>query len=85
VSHNSKLIGGLALTALMFGASHAARGGAAKTWTYATNQPPPHDQSNRDVDLKEAIAWAVLSGAVVGVARLLVRRGIVYEGSPTDS
>lgn len=85
MSRNNKLASGLVLTALMFGASAVARSGAAKTWTLVSERPPPEDQSNRQIDLKDAVAWAVLSGAAVGLARLLVRRGIVYEGSPTDS
>jgi hypothetical protein len=75
---------GLTLTLLLSGTGLLARKATAKAWTAAARKPPPYDESNFEVDIKEAIAWAVLSGAVVGVARLVARRVIAYRGSPLD-
>ena len=45
-----------------------------KTWTVATGKNPPENPADPDVDLREAVAWAVVSGVAIGVARMLAQR-----------
>ena len=84
MNRNDRLVSGATLALLLAGTTILARKGAAKTWTRVAHKPPPPEESNHDVDMREALLWAVASGAAVGVARLLVRRFVAYRGSPLD-
>lgn len=83
--NQSKTVGRVTLSLLLIGATLLTRKTTASAWSAVTKEPAPRDQSNRAVDMEDAIAWALVSGAAVGFARLLVRRGIGYEGSPLDN
>ncbi|WP_370187257.1 DUF4235 domain-containing protein [Aeromicrobium sp.] len=52
-----------------------ARQASTFTWRLATGRKPPTAGRHPDVETKEAVAWAVVGGALVEVVRLLVRRG----------
>lgn len=84
MARKDKLVDGLALTLLLYGTAHLARKGTAGTWSLVTGRKPPVEKSNVEVDVKEAATWALVSGAVVGVARLFVRRWIARPGTPLD-
>ena len=61
--------------------SAIAAGAAAKKvittgWKLATGNPPPANPEDPEVSWGEAIAFAVASGAVVGVSRLIVARKV---------
>jgi hypothetical protein len=43
-------------------------------WTAATGKVPPERPEDPDVSWQEAIGWAVVSGALIEVARLLATR-----------
>jgi len=43
-------------------------------WTATTGKEPPANPEDPEVSWPEAVGWAVASGAVVGVARLLATR-----------
>ncbi len=43
-------------------------------WKAATGKQPPTIPEDPETDWKEAVAWAVLSGALIGVAKLLATR-----------
>ena len=43
-------------------------------WIAATGKEPPVNPEDPEVSWPEAIGWAVASGAVIGVARLLAAR-----------
>jgi hypothetical protein len=43
-------------------------------WEKATGNPPPANPESPDVSWGEALAWAIVSGALVGVARMLATR-----------
>jgi subtilisin family serine protease len=43
-------------------------------WKAATGNPPPANPEHPDTSWGEALAWAVFSGAVIGVARMLMAR-----------
>jgi hypothetical protein len=55
-------------------AATVARKGLNTSWKAATGKNPPENPADPDVDVKEAIAWAVLSGVAVAVARMLAQR-----------
>ena len=55
--------------------------GVARAWSGVTNEPTPPEKDNADVDLDEAVAWAVVTGVTVGVLRFTIRR-LSYRGSP---
>ena len=56
------------------GAATAARKGLNTSWKAATGKNPPENPADPDVDLREALAWAVVSGVAIGVARMLAQR-----------
>ena len=56
------------------GAATLAKKGLNATWKAATRKQPPENPADPDVELREAVAWAVASGAFVGVARMLAQR-----------
>lgn len=43
-------------------------------WKAATGNPPPANPEHPDTSWPEALAWAVVSGALVGVVRMLAAR-----------
>lgn len=53
----------------------AARNAVHKGWKLGTRREPPLNPANRDTPWQEAVAWAVCSGVIVGLARLFARRG----------
>jgi hypothetical protein len=52
----------------------AARKALTSGWQLSTGKPPPSNPEHPDTTWPEAVAWAVLSGAVVGTARMLAAR-----------
>ena len=46
------------------------------TWKLGAGKKPPTDPGDPDVDLREAMLWAVLSGAAVGLAKMWAARNI---------
>lgn len=69
----------------------AALGAAAVTkktlntsWKAATGKNPPANPADPDVEIWEAVAWATLSGATIGIARMLAtRRAASYYARST--
>lgn len=55
-------------------AGWVARKGLATTWAAATGNEPPANPESPETTWKEAVAWAVVSGVVFGLARLLAER-----------
>jgi hypothetical protein len=55
-------------------AAAAAQKGLSALWRLATGDDPPTIPEDPDTSWREAVAWAVLSGAVIGVARLAATR-----------
>ena len=75
------LLGKPGTAALLVATAMLTRKSLAKTWEAVGDKPAPPDEDNAEVDLREAVAWALLSGAAVGLARLFARRYIAYRGS----
>lgn len=69
-------------------ASFIARKMTDGTWKFVTGSDSPENPEDPDIDIKEAIAFAVLSGALVGLARMLANRQtskVVAKGSHKPS
>jgi hypothetical protein len=61
-------------TVAAIGAAIVARKLATSGWTAATGKQPPANPEDPQVSWPEAIGWAVASGALIGVARLVATR-----------
>ncbi len=61
-------------TSAAIGAAAVANKLVTSGWTAATGKQPPTNPEDPEVSWPEAVGWAVASGAVVGVARLLATR-----------
>ena len=55
-------------------AAAAAQKGLSAGWKLATGNEPPTIPEDPETSWSEAIAWAVVSGAVLGLARLVATR-----------
>ena len=55
-------------------AAAAAQKGLSAAWKLATGDDPPTIPEDPETSWREAIAWAVVSGAVIGLARLVATR-----------
>jgi uncharacterized protein DUF4235 len=56
------------------GAAALAKKAIDRTWTVATGKKPPENPADPDVEIWEAVSWAVVSGMAVGLARMLAQR-----------
>ena len=74
MASGSKVWSAMALGATV-GAGIAARKAMNTSWKVATGKEPPQNPADPDVSLGEAVAWAVVSGVAIGVARMLASRG----------
>ena len=52
----------------------AARKVLSSAWQRGTGHAPPVNPEAPDTSWKEAVGWAVVSGALIGVARMLAAR-----------
>lgn len=57
-------------TVSAIGATLVARKAVVTAWSKATGNPPPTNPEADDTSLSQAIGWALLSGAAVGLARM---------------
>ncbi len=65
-------------------AAAVAQKGISAAWKLATGEEPPTIPEDPDTRWGEAVAWAVLSGAAIGIARLYAtRRAAVYYRNST--
>jgi hypothetical protein len=64
------LVGGLTAT----GSGVAAKRALHKTWKTVTGNEPPANPEHPRTTWPEAIAYAMISGAIVGLARLAARK-----------
>jgi hypothetical protein len=55
-------------------AAQVARRGLGASWKAATGRKPPANPADPDVDFREALAWALTTGAIVAVARMVAMR-----------
>lgn len=55
-------------------AAAAAQRGLTVAWKAATGKEPPTIPEDPDTEWRDAVAWALLSGAAIGLARLFATR-----------
>src|SRR5438067_1468250 len=55
-------------------AAEVAQRGLSAAWRVATGEDPPTIPEDQETSWGEAISWALISGAVIGVARLVATR-----------
>jgi hypothetical protein len=60
--------------AATLGATAVAKKAADATWKASAGKEPPTDPADPDVELREAIVWAIISGTAISVARMLIAR-----------
>lgn len=70
---SSKLWSVMSIVAAL-GAATLAKKGLNTGWKAATGKKPPENPADPDVDIYEAVAWAAVSGVMVGLARMLAQR-----------
>lgn len=56
------------------GAAALAKKALDTGWRAATGKHPPENPADPDVRMTEAVAWAVVSGTFVALARMLAQR-----------
>jgi hypothetical protein len=56
------------------GAATLAKKALDAGWKAATGKHPPENPADPDVAVAEAVAWAVVSGTFVALARMLAQR-----------
>ena len=56
------------------GAAALAKKALDTGWKAATGKHPPENPADPDVQMREAVAWAVVSGTFVALARMLAQR-----------
>jgi hypothetical protein len=80
---SSKMWGVFSLVAALVAAT-TARKALNATWKAATGKPPPANPASPDVEMREALTWAAVSGTIVAVARMLAtRRAAQYYARST--
>src|SRR3954467_1253465 len=65
----------MAMLATLVGAL-LARKTLALAWRTATGKEPPANPEHPEVTWPEAAAWAIVSGAVVGLARMVAQKKV---------
>lgn len=68
-----QIIDAVLLGSLLVGGSFLARKAADESWRLFSDDPPP-DPDDPDQDLWEVVMWSLISGVLVGLTRLLLRR-----------
>jgi hypothetical protein len=56
------------------GAAALAKKTIDKSWQVATGKQPPENPADPDVEIWEAVTWAVITGAFIALARMLAQR-----------
>lgn len=56
------------------GAAFVARKAVTGGWKLVTGNEPPANPEDPEVEWAEAVGWALLSGAAIGLARLVASR-----------
>lgn len=72
-SEGSKMWSVMSLVSVL-GAAAVTKKALNTSWKAATGKNPPANPADPDVEIREAVAWAVVSGALIGVARMFAAR-----------
>ena len=68
---------GLLVSGIAAGSAYLVRRAIGYGWKKTMKSDPPKNPADRDVNLKEALAWTLLTGVIASLVRLLVRRNVV--------
>lgn len=68
------IVAKIATTGAALLASIVAKKATDGTWSFVTGKEVPDNPDDPDVDIKEAILFALLSGALIAIARMLANR-----------
>lgn len=80
---SSKVWSAFSLAAAL-GAAAVAKKGLNSSWRAATGKNPPANPADPDVDLREAVLWAAISGTLIALARMFAtRRAAKYYAKST--
>jgi len=80
---SSKVWSAFSVVAVL-GAAAVAKKALNTGWKAATGKNPPANPADPDVAVKEAVTWAVVSGALIGLARMAAaRRAAGYYAKST--
>jgi hypothetical protein len=74
VADRSELVWKLLATAAAVGAGIAARNVATAGWKRTVGGEPPTNPADPATSWQEALGWSILTGVLVGTARLFARR-----------
>lgn len=67
-------------TVATLGATAAVRKGMDATWKVGSKgKPPPTDPADPEVRIREAVLFAILSGAAIGVVRMYIARKLATK------
>ena len=70
-------VNGLLVSGIAAGSAFLVRRALGYGWKKAMKTDPPKNPADRNVSLKEALAWTLLSGVIAALVRLFVRRNVV--------
>lgn len=70
---SSKVWSAFSLVAAL-GAASVAKKALDGGWKAATGKQPPANPADPDVEFREAVAWAAVSGTFVALAKMLAQR-----------
>ena len=73
MASGSKLWSVFSLASALAGAA-VARKTLNTSWRAATGKNPPANPADPDVDLREAVVWALVSGAIIQLVRMVFAR-----------
>ncbi len=66
------------------GAAVAARKAVTTVWQQQVGHEPPVNPADPETDWVEALAWTAATGVLIGVARLVARRGAAKVWEKVD-
>ena len=68
----------------VLGAAAVVKKALQTSWKTATGKNPPANPADPDVEVREAVLWAAISGALIGLARMFAaRRAANYYAKST--
>lgn len=70
-------VNGLLVSFIAAGSAYLVRKALGYGWKKTMKTDPPKNPADRDVSLKEALAWTLISGVIAALVRLFVRRNVV--------
>ncbi|HYH33859.1 MAG TPA: DUF4235 domain-containing protein [Nocardioides sp.] len=73
MAQGSKVWTAMSMVAVL-GAAAVSKKALHTSWKAATGKNPPANPADPDVEMREAVAWAAVSGALVGLARMFAAR-----------